>query len=160
MKKRCFKCGIEKPVDEFYAHKKMPDGRLNKCKECAKKDAIANRNANLERYLQYDRDRANDPKRAAARKEYAQTLRGKKVSGKAKRRWIESNTIKRAAQVIVGNSVRDGKILKPKVCSECGVEPKRLHGHHDDYAYPLSVRWLCSKCHTKWHRSNGEGLNA
>ena len=31
---------------------------------------------------------------------------------------------------------------------------------HDDYAKPLSVRWLCGKCHTAWHQENGEGLNA
>lgn len=35
--KKCFKCGIEKELDSFYKHKKMSDGHLNKCIECAKK---------------------------------------------------------------------------------------------------------------------------
>lgn len=37
--KKCFKCGIEKPLTEFYVHKKMGDGHLNKCKICTRLDS-------------------------------------------------------------------------------------------------------------------------
>lgn len=34
--KVCICCGKEKELSEYYAHPKMKDGHLNKCKECVK----------------------------------------------------------------------------------------------------------------------------
>ena len=34
--KICFVCNLSKELEEFYKHKEMKDGRLNKCKECCK----------------------------------------------------------------------------------------------------------------------------
>jgi len=38
MEKKCFKCNIVKPLGDYYKHKKMADGHLNKCKDCTKRD--------------------------------------------------------------------------------------------------------------------------
>lgn len=73
--KRCFKCMCDKPLEDFYAHAKMRDGRLNKCIECTKRDVAEHRQANLERLRAYDRLRASTHHRVAARKEYAQQAR-------------------------------------------------------------------------------------
>lgn len=36
--KTCFKCGISKPLHDYYTHERMKDGYLNKCKACTKLD--------------------------------------------------------------------------------------------------------------------------
>lgn len=41
-RKVCFKCRVEKAIDDFYKHPKMADGHLGKCKECTKLD-VSNR---------------------------------------------------------------------------------------------------------------------
>jgi hypothetical protein len=38
MQKQCFKCKKVKILDMFYKHPDMPDGHVNKCKECNKID--------------------------------------------------------------------------------------------------------------------------
>ena len=50
-------------------------------------------------------------------------------------------------------ALASGKVNKPILCENCDTKPlgRRLHGHHDDYSNPLSVVWLCSKCHYYEH---------
>ena len=156
--KVCFKCEQVKPLSDFYKHSRMADGRLNKCKECSKKDTKENRLKNIDYYLEYDKSRANNPDRVQTRKNYAETQRGIAAGNKAKKEYLERNKIKHAVHIIFRNAVRDGKIIKKDICESCGIKHKRIHGHHDDYAYPLSVRWLCPKCHSAWHKEN-ESIN-
>ena len=139
--KECFKCNKVKPLSDFYRHPQMKDGRVNKCKECNKLDVRENRNKKLDYYRAYDRKRGN------------------RQTPEYRKRYDEENPIKYGARTMVGNYVRDGKLKKAESCEECGKVQKGLHGHHDDYAKPLSVRWLCCPCHFTWHAQHGEALN-
>src|SRR5690606_225058 len=47
--KDCRKCGVEKPLADYYAHKKMSDGHLNVCKECVKVSMREHRKRKRER---------------------------------------------------------------------------------------------------------------
>ena len=153
MEKTCFKCKKLFPLSAFYRHSGMKDGYLNKCKECNKADVRLNREKNIDYYKEYDKIRANTPKRLKQRALYAKTPNGIKIANRARIKWNQNNVIKRHAANLITNAVRDKKIIKPDNCSECNKKG-RIEGHHDDYAYPMKVRWLCSKCHRHWHKHN------
>jgi ribosomal protein S27AE len=157
--KKCFKCGEIKPLSEYYKHSKMADGHVNKCKECAKKDAMKNRKDNIEYYQEYDRNRSNLPHRVDARYQYSKTENYRISHNSATSRWNKNNQKKKYAITMIGNAIRDKKLDKPSKCSNCNSEG-RIHGHHDDYDKPIEVRWLCSKCHRSWHKEHGEAKNA
>lgn len=61
----------------------------------------------------------------------------------------------------VRDAVKRGELIKPDACEACSevVEPRLLTGHHDDYARPMDVRWLCPCCHRAWHKEHGRGAN-
>lgn len=143
--KTCFKCGIEKELSSFYKHKEMKDGYLNKCKECSKSDSKNNRDRNIEYYRAYDNERSKSEKRIKASAEQSKNYRSK-------------YTNKYLAHNMVNNAIRDKKIVKPDRCDNCNSD-SRLDGHHDDYAKPLEVRWLCRTCHSAWHKINGKAKN-
>lgn len=148
--KKCCKCGKKKVLTEFYKHPKMADGHLNKCKECTKLDVRKNYRDNIEKYKEYEKGRAMLPHRVAARKRYAASPEGKKKISELKKKWQERNVLKRAAHIIVGNSLRNGTLEKSP-CNVCGSTTK-IHGHHEDYEKPLDVVWLCDKHHRERHK--------
>lgn len=138
----CRQCGVDDIGSNFYR------GITTHCRECWRAKVKESRGANAEYYLQYDRRRANDPNRIAAREAYRKTINGRQKHAESAKRWIERNPEKRKAQIMVGNAVRDGRLSRAP-CEVCGA---RATAHHNDYDRPLEVQWLCASHHSEHHK--------
>jgi len=134
--KTCFKCNEEKPFTEFYKHKAMGDGYLNKCKACTKKDVGEHREKNLERIREYDRERGKLPHRIKLRVEIT-------------RAWRAEDERRNRAHLSVSRAIHNGSLLRLP-CIRCGE--KKSVAHHEDYDKPLEVMWLCQPCHKQRHK--------
>jgi len=150
--KICFKCGVDKPISEYYVHNQMADGHLNKCKECAKVDSNKRRHDNIDYVKEYDRVRGRtDKHRKMVRKTAERVLKtkcGKDSVRNSKRKWYNNNTEKKRAHTMIRRAVLSGKVIKPTYCQSCG-DGGRISGHHYDYNKPLDVVWVCALCHGK-----------
>ena len=142
-KKYCNTCEENRDVSKFHKRKASKDGLSSRCKTCQKV---------------YDKARAKDPMREEARRVYAQTEEGKEAGNKAKQAYRKRNPKKTKAHAIVARAIRSGNLVKMP-CEECGSD-KDIHAHHNDYSKALNINWLCSSCHTLWHKNNGPGLNS
>ena len=154
--KTCFKCGATKPYTEFYKHKQMRDGYMGKCKSCAKSDTRKNREANLEYYQEYDRQRHyNDPERRAANHEASRKWRRKNAKRHTEltNAWRKRNPEKHRAYSKVARAIKSGKIERG-ACVICGA--KDVQAHHHDYGKPLDVIWLCAAHHAEHHAEERE----
>lgn len=138
-KKTCFKCEEVKSLPEFYKHPAMADGYLNKCKICTRADVQKNRKQNISYYREYDRNRGNRHPKGYNK------IYSTKYPNKARARRMVAYRIYK-------------KQLFPEPCEVCGGKTS-VHAHHDDYAKPLNIRWLCAAHHRQWHLANGEGKN-
>jgi len=134
--KECFKCKTVKPLEEFYKHSAMADGRVNKCKACNKLDVQKNRKENIDYYREYDRKRAKDPERAKAASEISKA-------------WRQADKRRMKCHNAVTRAVRSGDLVR-QPCVKCGCE--KSVAHHEDYDKPLGVMWLCQPCHKQRHK--------
>jgi len=134
--KKCFKCGVNKKIKEFYRHAKMGDGHLNKCIDCTKRDALLHRTLNIEKIREYDFKRSKTKKRL-------------KLSNINCKIYRKKNPEKYKAHSIVNRAIRAGK-LKKKTCIVC--KSKKSLAHHEDYSKPLDVIWYCQIHHIERHK--------
>jgi hypothetical protein len=113
----------------------MADGHFGECKECSKSAKTANRWANIDRSRTYDKEHAKKPEVRA-------------------RRAVQSKLIRHCSPLcnqvhnLLMKAIKRGEVQR-KPCEICGA--LRVHGHHDDYSKPLSVRWLCAIHHAQVH---------
>jgi hypothetical protein len=124
--KKCFKCNGVKDLSEFYRHKQMGDGHLNKCKDCTRKDAA----------LQLEKNKQN-PEWVEKEKE---RVRLKPLKLKGKPRTIIYAEMR--------SKIASGEIIKLP-CAVCGNA--KSQGHHEDYSKPFDLVWLCVRHHQDRH---------
>ena len=142
--KTCLRCKTNQPLENFSRDRSRRSGLSAYCRTCMNKQG-------KQVYLRI----MNDPKlhavrrtqhRAEANRRYKKNPEVACVAASAAyARHLDRNRARRKVRLAVAS----GALSKPKTCSQCnGVPlPRRLHGHHEDYAKPLEVEWLCSGCH-------------
>lgn len=127
--KKCFKCGRELPLKEFYKHPQMADGHLNKCKECTKKDS-------RERHALKSQDEEWMEKERARGREKYQRLDYKTQK---KTKWKDTHRITNADNI-------------PRTLRNRGYDTKGKEAHHWNYNEPKSVFLLSKKSHRRIHQ--------
>jgi hypothetical protein len=140
--RKCGTCCRFRPTEDFYEDGKTASGISSVCRRCHTAGSIRTRDKDLARasnaaYMR--RARQKDPERFRA------------ADRAASPRKREKSPEKVAARNAVNAALKRGDLIKPPACEECG-ELKPVAGHHDDYAQPLAVRWLCRRCHGMVHR--------
>ena len=135
--KVCTRCKVERPLCEFHKCKTGRLGLKARCRSCTRID-----------HLKYKRENAE-----AIKKQQGE-----------RRAWLKENDIiqfrkektsyeyppdKRKAWNGVALALAKGALVK-MLCEKCGVS-SRVNAHHDDYAKPLEVRWLCATHHREEH---------
>ena len=141
--KKCFKCGKQKTIREFYVHKMMADGHLNKCISCAKKDVLEDRLKKLKDPTWVKKERERCREKTTRRRQ----LGLEKTYPRCNKKWEAINHHKKLAQQKANRAARKGIIQCKTSCEQCGATGVRLEKHHEDYSKPLDVKFLCTKCH-------------
>lgn len=158
--KSCIKCGVMKPLDDYYAHRAMKDGHLNKCRSCCLEYINKRREQHGDEIRAYDRSRGNLPHRIEARRRYAETEAGKEAIKRAKAAYTKRYPEKKRANMALRNAILTGRVLKLP-CFVCGCD--KVEAHHVAYDLPLDVVWLCPTHHKqthKEHRRRMESVNS
>ena len=150
--RKCKECGKIKSIEEFYPSQK------SYCKKCHKERTINWQKNNPERLKIHQR---NIRAKSSYRKKQAKFYRKwyAKHGRKRAKNYQEASSLWRKlnpqfAQIshIVQYAIKTGKIKKPNMCEAC-KEKRKLIAHHDNYEFPLKVRWLCYSCHKNLHNS-------
>jgi hypothetical protein len=138
--KFCRWCQTEKTVEEFYKHKAMKDGYLNKCKVCCYAEQKVRRAT-----PEGKEARKREKQYPENKRRYKKTEKGQIAAAKQKRR-----PDREAAKNAVAYAIRMKRLI-PQPCELCG---KKAEAHHWSYLpeHRLDVKWLCRFHHNEEHR--------
>jgi len=71
------------------------------------------------------------------------------------RRMAQCQRAYNGSHSAVSAAVCTGVLKHPDRCSRC-EEPVGVVAHHNSYAHPLEVQWLCPQCHAVRHKEMAE----
>lgn len=141
--KECSRCHEMKPLAQFF--RRLPDRRVAWCKSCEKRvrrTYIAKNQDAIWRRRRAKHEHLAALARARAR---LNPEREREANARKRAKWPEKAKARAATKAAVASGV-----LVRQPCERCGSP--RAHGHHEDYAKPLEVTWLCSLHHAERHR--------
>lgn len=128
--KICTKCNQEKPLSEFYHHRR--DGYSYWCKSCSREYRLKLKEQGYWR-------------------EYYQRPRVKKMRARAIKKYRKHPYTKPMRQARRrANHLKDTGLILAHPCQVCGGENTEMH--HPDYEQPEQVVWLCRKHHIELHK--------
>lgn len=137
----CKRCGTIYPAEVWHKNH-------HACPPCRAKEK---REQLIQKRLAGERDkRAFSEECRANAKAYRARPEVKARMNEQKRRKREEigEQQKIVARSRVYSAIRTGDVT-PQPCARCGASP--AHAHHEDYAKPLEVMWLCHIHHAERH---------
>ena len=158
----CPHCKQDLPLDQFYRRKDYPEKFVAWCKACLRWNSqrylnSAQGKANTAEYRKSESRRqallrynVSDKRIAVSRRYY---LSGKQQAKEEAYKEKPEYWIRKRVRGLAYAALRRGEI------SRYGCEffalgdcHGRIEMHHDDYAKPLEVRWLCARHHKQLER--------
>lgn len=152
--KKCSKCLIEKSEDLFWKRNNRKSAVNSECKSCCSErrrkfyaenniDILQKRKKyyleNREKFFQYVKKyQKNNPKYRKYQNQYLIKKR-------------KSHDQKFLARQIVQLALKGKMIFKPLQCARC-ESMEKIEAHHEDYARPLDILWVCYPCHRMIHK--------
>jgi hypothetical protein len=178
--KQCTRCDQVFDLSNFYPlNNKNPKGSKTDpiCKDCRKlvnkenyakhkhKYIIPRKAQSLER-KEYLRDYyAKNTEKVRQRCTEYNNKNRERVSQWTKQ-WRIDNAVEWEAIKELNRAIRHKKVFRPETCECCDLHlpqgeyrKARIEAHHQDYAKPLLVLWLCRSCHRRYHEKDAVAVN-
>ena len=132
---KCRECEETTP-ENFYK------GSKSLCKACTKLRRLKRYHTDPTKEREYQKQYNIDNREKLSKQKTEWCRKNKDKRKIVNDKYNARNLVKRKASQKLNNAIRDGKLSKETICSLCG-SPNHVQAHHDDYAKPLTVRWLC-----------------
>ena len=156
MNRVCRKCGETKPLEEFHKNPDAVRGGPAGVRYAQEPLAgigqrpIAARMTELQRRWRIENPESVREHERKYRHGNHEILRIRRAE------YRKANKEKKASHTRVYYGIKTGRLVRPEVCEECCRDKDKIQGHHEDYANPYKVVWLCPKCHSARHREKSK----